>query len=201
MRILFALLFTLGGISAVSAQQTTPSTCNTNIDGFSVDKSEGAFRLNYRGVAVYEVSGNTLKHPVYGGRTVDTSCDLVKSSGEMITWVVGHQRDLLIAFGMVRENGRVVGVNRLIWFPHDGSFQSFEVRPNHEVLIKHGRKGDLHSRICWNSSNDARWRFSFRRGGSSIPDACNPDPGSVSYGAKDRYIAIGDGYVESDLGG
>src|SRR5690606_15034536 len=154
----------------------------------AVEKSPTAFNLLYRGALVYGLQGRSLRNATYGGKEPDLSCELVHSTNDMIAWVLGHQKDLLIAFGIIREGGEVTAVQRLIWFPHDGRFNPIRLMPNHEILVRYGRKNDLNTRICWNPTSTRTWAFSGNHRVAS-PGPC--EPGAAPYNPTQRRIDIG----------
>lgn len=161
--------------------------CNQAAQGFSIEKTPDAFNVLYRGALVYSLAGHKLREEVFGGKSPYIECEQGLSSNEMFTMVLGWKRDLLMAFGIIRQNGRVVGVQKVEWFPHDSAFSPISLQPNNEYFVRFGRLRDLNVRICWNAKGDNRWTFSPQHRVSS-PQPCSTE--NAPYGARQTLISV-----------
>lgn len=131
-------------------------TCVQADHDFQVEKTEDSYRVSYRGRSVYELDFNAL-NDLYGGNPPATNCDNDLSSRDIIAIVAGWKRDLLVAFGIVRDmNGEAVKLNKLSWLPHNGTFDPIQLVKKKELLVHYG---ELLTRICWNVTGEETWKF------------------------------------------
>jgi hypothetical protein len=148
---------------------------------FLIRKTEIWYDLEYKGSQIHRIEPAQLKD-LFGGKTPTVDCDVALSSRDVMGVVVGWKRDLLIAFGVVRDNnGRPVRVNILSWAPHSGSFDPIILNNQSEFIVRYGT---FVTRICWNRAARQRWEFSNQQ--------TQDDPGPCStmeapFGA-DQYL-------------
>ena len=109
------------------------------------------------GSQIHRIESPQLRD-LFGGKTPIIDCDTALSSRDVMGVVVGWKKDLLVAFGVVRDkNGRPVRVNMLSWSPHAGSFDPITLSDSAEFTVRYGT---FVTRICWNRGARQRWEFS-----------------------------------------
>jgi hypothetical protein len=122
-----------------------------------VIKTERYYDLNFANSQVDRIEPNALQHDYYGGEKVNTECDKDLSSERVIGIVVGWKKDLLLAYGIIRDvNNRPVELNRLFWHPHSGPFTTIKLDGPNEFDV---RNPNYAVRICWAYNGDAKWHF------------------------------------------
>jgi len=135
------------------------SVCNVG-QQFEIVKSREVYYVSFRGTLVWQISGYDLQHGIFGGKPVPVGCSNIFSTSEMFGITVGWKRDMLLAFGIVRGNAGISGIQVLHWYPRDGVFNPLQVHTPNQLFVRYGRKRDLHTRICWNSTRKNEWAFS-----------------------------------------
>jgi hypothetical protein len=142
---------------AIAAAYAAESACPQADGNFVIRKTEAWYDLEYKGTQIYRIEPSRLRD-LYGGKTPSVLCDNALSSREVMGVVVGWKKDLLIAFGVVRDkNGRPVRVNILSWSPHAGSFDPVVLNDKAEFVVRYGT---FVTRICWSGGAKQRWEFS-----------------------------------------
>jgi hypothetical protein len=168
------------GVSAALVQVVGIGCLQADQD-FVIRKTESWYALEYKGSEIYRIEPGQLSD-LYGGKTPTVKCDVGLSSRNVMGVVVGWNKDLLVAFGVVRDkNGRPVRVNVLSWLPHSGSFDPIILNNQDEFVVRYET---FVTRICWNRGARQRWEFSNQQ--------TQDDPGPCStmdapFGA-DQYL-------------
>jgi hypothetical protein len=154
---------TMSGLALVMMLISAPvcaveNTCPQADPNFVIRKSESWYDLEYKGSQIHRIDSAQLKHDLFGGKSPFTDCDSALSLRDVMGVVVGWRKDLLIAFGVVRDQqGRPVRVNMLSWSPHAGAFDSIILNERSEFVVRYGI---FTTRICWNKRATQRWEFS-----------------------------------------
>lgn len=106
----------------------------------------------YRGFEVYSFNGVEL-NDLYGGKPPRTDCGGVfTDGGSYFGMVVGHESDLLVAFG---TEGDPFKPTVLRYYPHDGGM-TIDAEPR-QFIVAYGREHDLRARFCWSKNGDQHW--------------------------------------------
>ena len=121
--------------------------CTQADSDFVIRKSELKYDIEYKTILVHRIGAAQLRD-LFGGKPPITECDVGLSSHNVMGVVAGWKRDLLIAFGIVRDvNGRPIRLNMLSWSPHSGSFSPIALNGPNEFVVRYG---SFNTRICWN---------------------------------------------------
>jgi hypothetical protein len=159
-----AVIVSMIGTNGAKAAQTT---CGLGSE-FSLLKnrdndqasSTSSWQVLYRGVLVYEISGNEL-NAIYGGYSSGhggappIDCGNIVVGADFFAFRMGWQSDLLMAFGIEKGSDVPHGVRILRYYPHD--YGMALSTSNNELLAVYGWKHDLQARFCWNPQNDGHW--------------------------------------------
>lgn len=173
--------FMLTVVLVTSASAVEQADCPQADQNFLIWKTDSWYDLEYKGSQIHRIEPAQLKD-LFGGKTPTVDCDVALSSRDVMGVVVGWKKDLLIAFGVVRDqSGRPVRVNKLSWVPHAGSFDPIILKNQSEFIVRYGT---FVTRICWNRGGRQRWEFSNQQ--------TSDDPGPCStmdapFGA-DQYL-------------
>ncbi|MEH7844704.1 hypothetical protein [Rhizobium laguerreae] len=151
---------------------------------FVIRKTESWYDLEYKGSQIHRIEPAQL-NDLFGGKTPTTDCDVGLSSREIMGIVVGWKKDLLIAFGILRDQqGKPVRIDMLSFSPHAGAFDSITLNGQTEIVMRYGA---LATRICWNKDWKQRWEFSNQQT-SQDPEACGTMQGP--FGASQYLIPV-----------
>lgn len=126
--------------------------------GFTLlrNRQAGHWFVMYGDQIAYDFTPVEL-HDLYGGSPVPfEGCGGIFSGKDQFSMIVGRESDLLVAFGVVRWFGQVVGLNKLSYFAHDYRM-NFLPQGDNSILIQYGWKHDLNARFCWNLHDDNKW--------------------------------------------
>ncbi|NKJ92821.1 hypothetical protein GFM14_14640 [Rhizobium leguminosarum bv. viciae] len=151
---------------------------------FVIRKTESWYALEYMGSQIHRIEPAQLDD-LFGRKTPTTDCDEGLSSRDVMGIVVGWKKDLLIAFGILRDQqGRPVRVDMLSFSPHSGPFEEIGLNGQSEIVMRYG---GLATRICWNDNWNQRWAFSNQQT-NQVPEACGTTQGP--FGASQYLIPI-----------
>lgn len=114
----------------------------------------------YKGRKVWEMpevrgtfGGNDI-----GPRGIPTDCSDILVNRDNFAVLVGRERDLMIAGGIISGPQGPRAVNFLHYYPHDGGMS---IRSeNNNILLTWGREHDLTFRLCWSPDGDGKWLHS-----------------------------------------
>ncbi|OKO75947.1 hypothetical protein AC629_33460 [Bradyrhizobium sp. NAS80.1] len=123
----------------------------------------------YKGRSFYQIGGAEIKG-IFGGNDTGTGipsdCSDILVNHDNFAVVVGRERDLLIAGGVIGGPQGAKAVNFLHYYPHDGRMS---IRSNGDnILLTWGNEHDLTTRLCWSPDNQGHWWHSanHRTGGN-----------------------------------
>jgi hypothetical protein len=129
----------------------------------AIDASKGtSWQITYGGRLVYNISGAEL-NDIYGGYVSGhggippTDCGGIIVTPNSFGLIVGHDGDLLMAFGIERSADGIKGVKILRYYAHDFGMSSAPAAAGDQMLLNYGWKHDLWARFCWNTSGNSEW--------------------------------------------
>ena len=151
--------------------------------GFKVIKSASIWQITYNGHKVLDIDEI---EDIFGGKTVPTGCapDDHLIIRDAFVFRLGHSRDLVQAFGIIRgDNNQAIGLQRLIFYPRDGRIKLHSLNEPNQFGTQFGRKGDLRYRWCFNPHGKNLWhRSGNHRGGAFFAcETADPAYGSTQY--------------------
>ena len=112
----------------------------------------------YKGRSIYQISGAEVRD-IFGGNDTGNGiladCSDIMVNRDNFAVVMGRERDLLIAGGVISGPQGAKAVNFLHYYPHDG--RMILRREGDNILLTWGRQSDLTTRLCWSPNNDGHW--------------------------------------------
>lgn len=168
-------------LSNLNSKVFAEGVCPQFDANFVIRKNNNWYDLEYKGSQIHRIESAQLKD-LFGGKPASVDCDVTLSSKNVMGVVVGWKKDLLVAFGVVRDRQeRPVRVNMLTWSPHSGSFDPIILNEQGEFIVKYGT---FVTRICWNRGASQRWEFNSQHT-QEAPGPCTTKEGP--FGA-DQYL-------------
>lgn len=164
-------------------------------NGMKVVKTN-KWSIQYAGEEIAVIPPSELDS-IFGGKPANLKCDDIYYSFDTVAFVVGHQHDLFLAYGLLRnDKNEVIGISKLHYYPHDAMMgvSNTSAWSTSTYYLTYGRERNYHATLCWNSAlsknpnhtwlhnadhhnggdcvSDAKWPFSYSNTGEEYSPCC-----------------------------